>query len=589
VTDEARQVEHAESQAVVPPFERSFELGAGTLTVIGSGSIGGKAQGLATMRAVLDRDVGPRFADRVRVNIPTLVVIGTQHFDLFLRNNDLYETAFSDTRDDLLGHAFQRSDLPAQLVGDLRALIAKVHSPLAVRSSSMLEDAIYRPFAGVYGTKMIPNNEHDSNERFRKLVEAIKYVYASTFFGAAKRYMLATGNVPADEKMAVIIQEVVGSDYRDRFYPHISGVARSYNFYPTGHAKPEDGVVELALGLGRTIVDDGVAWTYSPAYPRANPPYNSIRDLLRNSQLRFWAVNMGKPPEYDPIKETEYLVSSELGAAEWDGTLRHIASTYRGQDDRIVMGTAERGPRLIDFAPILKGGYVPLNDLVRLLLQVCVDVVENEVEIEFAVTLDGEAGELARFGLLQVRPMVVASDETEVTAEDLHGDKVLAASESVLGNGALDTIRDVVYVRTGRFPASDAQGISVQLERMNNALCAENRPYLLLGFGRWGTSDPSAGIPVDFGQISGAKVIVEATLPDINYPLSQGSHFFQNVTSFKILYFSVPYEGEYGIDWSWLDSRSALAETDFVRHVRLDEPLEIRVDGRRGCGVIRHA
>ncbi len=558
------------------------------MAAIGSGSIGGKAQGLATVRELLEREVSRQFAADILVNIPTLVVIGTEYFDLFLRHNDLYETAFSDTRDDLLGHAFQKTELPAQLVGDLRALIAKIHAPLAVRSSSMLEDAIFRPFAGVYGTKMIPNNQHDADVRFRRLVEAVKFVYASTFFNAAKRYMTATGNTPADEKMAVIIQEVVGARHGDRFYPHISGVGRSYNFYPAGHAKPGEGVVELALGLGRTIVDDGVAWAYSPAYPRANPPYNSIRDLLKNSQLKFWSVNMGKPPEYDPIRETEYLVSCDLADAEWDGTLRHVASTYKGREDTMVMGTAERGPRLIDFAPILKGEHIPLNDLVRALLRACEELVGTEVEIEFAVTLDGESEQLARFGLLQVRPMVVSSDEVEIDESCLRGDGVLAASDSVLGNGAVDTIRDVVYVRADRFSGSVTSLIPAQLEEVNRALVAENCPYLLIGFGRWGTTDPLAGIPVDFGQISGARVIVESTLPDGNVPLSQGSHFFQNVTSFKIFYFSIQQDGEYGVDWSWLDAQPAATETELVRHVRLERPLDVRVDGRRGYGVIRH-
>jgi hypothetical protein len=558
------------------------------MAAIGSGSIGGKAQGLATVSELLEREVSRQFAADILVNIPTLVVIGTEYFDLFLQHNDLYETAFSDTRDDLLGHAFQKTELPAQLVGDLRALIAKIHAPLAVRSSSMLEDAIFRPFAGVYGTKMIPNNQHDTDLRFGKLVEAVKFVYASTFFSAAKRYMTATGNTPADEKMAVIIQEVVGARHGDRFYPHISGVARSYNFYPAGHAKPGEGVVELALGLGRTIVDDGVAWAYSPAYPRANPPYNSIRDLLKNSQLKFWSVNMGRPPEYDPIRETEYLVSCDLADAEWDGTLRHVASTYKGREDTMVMGTAERGPRLIDFAPILKGEHIPLNDLVRALLRACEELVGSEVEIEFAVTLDGESEQLARFGLLQVRPMVVSSEEIEIDESCVRGDGVLAASDSVLGNGAVDTIRDVVYVRADRFSGSVTSLIPAQLEEVNRALVAENCPYLLIGFGRWGTTDPLAGIPVDFGQISGARVIVESTLPDGNVPLSQGSHFFQNVTSFKIFYFSIQQNGEYGVDWSWLDAQPAATETELVRHVRLERPLDVRVDGRRGYGVIRH-
>ncbi len=574
----------------ISPFDRRFRTGAGDVALIGSGSIGGKAQGLVLVRDLLEREVSTEFAPELRVNIPTFAVIGTDYFDLFIEQNDLSATAFSDTRDDLLAHAFQRTDLPAQLVGDLRSLVDQIHAPLAIRSSSMLEDAIYRPFAGVYGTKMIPNNQADADTRFRKLVEALKYVYASTFFGAAKRYMQAAGYSPEDEKMAVIIQEVVGARHRDRFYPHVSGVARSFNFYPVGHAKSEDGVVELALGLGRTIVDDGIAWSYSPAYPRANPPYRSVGDLLKNTQLKFWAVNMGKPPAYDPIRETEYLVRCGLHDAEADAALRHVASTYNARDDAMVIGTSERGPRVVDFAPILKARYLPLNDVLLRLLSVCEEALGGEVEIEFALTLDGsDSDESARFGFLQVRPMVVSDEEVQVEQTDLVGDDVLVASDSVLGNGVIDNIVDVVYVKADAFTPSASSRIPPQLEQVNAGLVGAGRPYVLIGFGRWGTTDPLGGIPVDFGQISGAKVIVEATLPEVNFPLSQGSHFFQNVTSFKICYFSLQHDGEFRIRWDWLDSQQALWETEFVRHVRLDRPLNIRVDGRRGFGVIRHA
>jgi len=253
------------------------------------------------------------------------------------------------------------------------------------------------------------------------------------------------------------------------------------------------------------------------------------------------------------------------------------------------MGTAERGPRIIDFAPILKGDYVPLNELVKSLIHVSEEAMGSEVEIEFALTLDSTGDQAARFGLLQVRPMVAPGDEVAVVPEDLGGDNVLVASNSVLGNGAIDTVRDVVYVRPTGFSSTVTRRIPEQLEAINTALIVEGRPYLLLGFGRWGTTDPSGGVPVDFGQISGAKVIVESTLPDVGYPLSQGSHFFQNVTSFKICYLSVLHTGEYGVDWAWLDARPAVTETDLVRHVRLDEPLDIRVDGRSGYGVIRRA
>ena len=321
----------------------------------------------------MKRRITPQFLPEIQVEIPTLTVIATDSFDLFMKENSLFDVAFSDMRDDLIAQAFQRAELPAQLVGDLRALIAQVHTPLAIRSSSLLEDAMFEPFASVYATKMIPNNQWDADVRFRKLAEAIKYVYASTFFKDAKNYMQATKHTTADEKMAVIIQEVVGGRYGDRFYPHISGVARSHNFYPLGHAKPGDGVIDLALGLGKSIVDDGIGWSFSPAYPQANPPYISIDELLEQSQTEFWAINMGQPGEYNPIKETEYMLKFNLEDAERDGTLRFIASTYRSQDDKIVFGIAEKGPRIIDFAHILKFDLIPLNKMLRTLLKICED------------------------------------------------------------------------------------------------------------------------------------------------------------------------------------------------------------------------
>jgi len=571
------------------PFDRQFFTGKEKFTLIGKGALGGKAQGLALMKEILETRITPQFLPEIQVEIPTLTVITTGSFDLFMKENSLDDVAFSDSRDDLVAQAFQRAELPTQLVGDLRALIAQVHRPLAVRSSSLLEDAMFEPFASVYATKMIPNNQWDADLRFRKLAEAIKYVYASTFFKDAKNYMQATQHTTADEKMAVIIQEVVGGRHGDRFYPHISGIARSHNFYPLGHAKPGDGVIDLALGLGKSIVDDGIGWSFSPAYPQANPPYISISELLEQSQTEFWAINMGPPGEYNPIKETEYMLKFNLEEAERDGTLRFIASTYRSHDDKIVFGIAEKGPRIIDFASILKFELIPLNKMLRTLLHICEDTLERMVEIEFALTLDETHGRPARFGFLQVRPMVVSDAKVDVSLAELVGKNVLVASESVLGNGILDHIQDIVYCKPEKFNVHQTPMIAAQLEEQNHKLMASHDPYLLLGFGRWGSSDPLGGIPVNFGQICGAKAIVESTLPEMNFMLSQGSHFFHNITSFRVLYFSVPHWEKYTIDWNWLKQQKVVAETEFVRHVKLLFPLKIKVDGTTSRGVINYA
>jgi hypothetical protein len=569
-------------------FDRNFFTAKDRLTAVGRGSLGGKAQGLALMREALERKLAPSFRPEINVTIPTLTVITTEFFDLFMKQNDLWAAALSDLRDDLLAIAFQKAELPAQLVGDLRALVLQVHSPLAVRSSSLLEDAMFEPFASVYATKMIPNNQAEADIRFRKLMEAIKFVYASTFFKSSKNYILATKNKTPDEKMAIIIQEVVGLRHGQRFYPHLSGVARSFNFYPLGHAKPADGVVDLALGLGKTIVDDGIAWSYSPAYPQANPPYNTLEDLLGQTQNEFWAINMGPPPEFDPIKETEYMAKFRLQEAEEDGVLRFLASTYRSQDEKIVYGISEKGPRVVDFAPLLKFDLIPFNNLLKELLKLCQDMLETMVEIEFALTLDDDKGIPARFGFLQVRPMVVSEEKVNLSLAELAGENVLLASESALGNGVLNSIQDVVFIKPDRFNVQHSEEIACQLERINHRLVTASCPYLLIGFGRWGTSDPQAGIPVNFGQISGAKVIVESALPETNSMLSQGSHFFHNITSFRVFYFSAGKEDKYRIDWDWLYRQDVVWETEFVREARLRSPLRIKVDGRTSRGVIAH-
>jgi hypothetical protein len=558
----------------------------GCLTQIGTGEIGGKARGLARLETTLahglDRGAFPEFD----VEIPWFWVIATDWFDLFMERNRLYDIALSDTRDQHMANAFQRTELPAELVGELRKLIAEIHVPLAIRSSSLLEDAIDEPFAGVYDTKMVPNNQFSAESRLRTLVEAVKFVYASTFSKNAKSYRQAMGRTDRDEKMAVMIQEVVGLRHGDRFYPNLSGVARSHNFYAFGNAKPENGVVSLALGLGKTIVDGGRAWTFCPAYPKAKPPYGSTKELLTQTQIEFWSVNMGKPPTYDPIQETEYLFEGDLSHAEEDGVLRELASTYNAQSDRITIGTGSPGPRVLNFAPILELSDIHLNDLVKGLLEVCENALGNPVEIEFAVNFGESAPRRARFGFLQVRPMYVSDDHVEVPEEELQGDRTVVASEHVLGNGESSVIKDIVYVKPDAFSAKDTWLIAAELEEMNRELLKAGRPYLLVVLGRLGTSDPWLGIPVKWGQVSGAKVVVEASSTGMNVDMSQGSHFFHNVTCLRILYFSTDKTERYPVNWEWLERQKEVRDLRFVRHVALGEPLHVKVDGQSCRGVI---
>lgn len=562
-------------------FTRRFFQGADRASYVGDGAVGGKAEGLLRIRDMLRDELAGDAFPGVEIGIPTMAVLRTAVFDAFMERNNLWAVVAESPPDDRLALAFQKGDLPTEVVGDLRAIVQEVHQPLAVRSSSLLEDALDHPFAGVYETKMIPNNQPEPDRRFRQLVEAIKFVYASTFFSGARSYARAIGTDITREKMAVIIQEVIGRRHGDRFYPDISGVLRSYNYYPTERLKPEDGVANLALGLGKTIVDGGRSWTYCPKAPRVDPPLTDS-ELLKETQTRFWAVNMGRPPAYDPIRETEYLVDGTLPDAERDGVLSRLVSTFDAHSRRIYPGMREGGARILTFAPLLKLDVLPLNGIIRRLLEIGEAGTGAPVEIEFAMTLDP-----VRFGFLQIRPMAVSHDVVELSAEALAGDDVLVGSGNALGNGIDESIRDVVYVRPDAFEARHTRAIAGEIGAFNRRLVEAERPYLLIGFGRWGSSDPWLGIPVDWGQISGVRAIVEAGLPAMNVELSQGAHFFHNMISFHVYYLAVRHGGRYAIDWPALDALPAVDETAFVRHVRLASPLTVKVDGRSGRGVIR--
>ena len=567
----------------ISSFEEDFFESGRPISYIGTGSMGGKAQGLAFINETLSSGVDHSDFQGVEICIPKMVVILSDVFDAFMQQNNLYEIALSDASDERIALAFQQADLPFKIPGILRTFIARINSPLAIRSSGLFEDSIGEPFAGVYGTKMIPNNQVEIDTRFRKLIKAIKFVYASTFYTAAKDYLKATNHDPANEKMSVIIQEVVGTRHNNRFYPEISGTARSYNFYSTGHAKPEDGVVNLALGLGKTIVDGGFTWFFSPSFPKSGPVFNSVEDMLEFTQTEFWAVNMGRPPEYNPISETEYMIRNDLLCAEEDGTLKQIASTYDISGDRVWMGMSEKGPRIINFAPLLHDESFQMNKLIKRILFVCEKALKAPVEIEFAITLSDN---VKRFGFLQVRPIVLSLEENSFSTESIKEDDIFISSDNVMGNGVLNSIRDIVYFDIQKFNSQTSFQIAGEIESLNRKLVASNQPYLLIGCGRWGTSDPVAGIPVKWQQISGAKVIVEAPIEKAYVEMSQGSHFFHNITSLQIIYFSIPPGSKQKFDVDWLRDQELIEEKKFVRHVRCDRELLVKADGRSGKGII---
>jgi hypothetical protein len=569
----------------LPRFERRLRGSRERWAVIGSGELGGKAEGLLAGHDILAGLDGSRFAPLV-TEIPALTVVATSAFDAFLERNRLGEVVEEIASDRALADAFQRAALPTEVLGDLWDLIRHTKTPLAVRSSSLLEDALRHPFAGIYETKMIPNNQPEADSRFRRLTEAIKFVYASTFRTRARAYQRAIGRDPHDEKMALVLQEVVGRRHGVRFYPDVSGVARSWNFYAFGGADPRDGAVSLALGLGKTIVDGGRSWTYSPGRPHTAPPHGSPSELLDQAQVDFWAVNMGPAPAYDPTAETEYLVRAGLAEAEADGSLGHVASTYVAHSDAIVPGIARDGARLVDFAPLLKRNGVPLNETVTAILAACADAIGSDVEIEFAVTLPSTREEAPRFALLQVRPMAVSHGSVEIAEGELQGPRVLVSSDLVMGNGVVEGIRDFVLVRPSSFDPRHSRAIAAELQGVNRALQDEGRPYILVGFGRWGSSDPWLGVPVDWAQVSAARVIVEARLSGFSVEMSQGAHLFQNLMAFDVPYFSAgPGEGE-AVRWERILALPVHHEGPFIRHVRCREPFLVKVDGRKGRGVI---
>ena len=564
----------------LPPFDRHLFEPSRRLSRLGGGELGGKAHGLRLAAEILSKHDGELAGLGFEFDVPALVALGTDLFDTFLERNGLHT---EESSDEALKRAFQHASVPAELAGDLTALATEARIPLAVRSSSLLEDALGQPFAGVYGTKMIPGNQLQASVRVRSLLDAIKFVWASTFFEEARAYRRSVRNAEGSEKMAVLVQEVVGRAHGERFYPDISGVARSLDFYPQGRSRLEDGIVHLALGLGKTIVDGDLTWSFSPVRPAIGPPFGSVREKMDATQNRFWAVNTGPPPAYDPMAETEYLVRPGLAEAESDGTLRYAASTYDPASDHLVPGTGRAGPRVLDFAPLLVHGEIPLAAALRVLLGLCQEALGAPAEIEFALSLP--PGGPRRFGFLQVRPLAVGSERVEVSEEELAAPTAVVASRAALGNGRL-TLSDVVYVDPGAFEAAKNRDIAEEIAGLNRGLLEEGRPYLLIGFGRWGSSDPWLGTPVRWDQISGARAIVEAALPGMSPEPSQGSHFFHNLSSFEVCYLTIPLVGG-DVDWDWLRRQPERRRSAHVRHVRLAAPIEVAVDGRSGRGIVR--
>ena len=585
IFDAIVQYRHMKNIGVVAVFDRGKFDRYAHFARIGDGSLGGKGRGLAFLDSIIKKH--PEFNERegVSVSIPKTVVLCTDVFDQFMESNKLYKIALSDASDEEILKHFLRAQLPDKYIADFFTFFEATDRPIAIRSSSLLEDSHYQPFAGIYSTYMIPNLD-DKYQMLQMLAAAIKSVYASVYYKDSKAYMTATSNVIDQEKMAVILQEVVGKQYGDRYYPNISGVLRSINYYPIGDETSEEGIASLALGLGKYIVDGGQTLRVSPYHPTQVLQTSEMEIALRQTQTQFYALDMKDVGGDFKVDDGFNILKLKVKDADKDGSLSYIASTYDPYDQVIRDGIYEGGRKIISFCGVLQQGVFPLPELLQMSMKLGEEGMKRPVEIEFACNIN--ADRTGEFYLLQMRPIV---DSKQVLDEDLAAiddSACLLRSHNSLGHGISEDVTDVVYVKTDdNFTASNNPRIADEVERINRKFVAEGKNYVLVGPGRWGSSDYWLGIPVKWPHISAARVIVEAGLPNYRVDPSQGTHFFQNLTSFGVGYFTVnTYKGEGVFRKDVLDAMPAVDETQYVRHVRFDRPLRIMMDGMKQEGVV---
>jgi DNA-binding response OmpR family regulator len=555
---------------------------------IGAGSLGGKGRGLAFMHKLLAQD--RLDLPEVECTIPQTAVVASDVFEQYLETNKIHpqDLGIEKLSDREIVDVFRRGRFPRERRAQLAAFLRVVTDPIAVRSSSILEDSLYQPFAGVYATLMLPNNHPSPDVRLAQLIEAIKMVYASTYMRGARLYFESTQHRPDEERMAVLLQRLVGGRHGRHMYPTLAGVACSRNFYPFGAAGPTDGVAHVALGLGRSVVEGLEALRFSPAYPRVLPQMSTTSDMLKNAQRRFFALDLGRDDIIPGLPFEANVVQLSVVDAIADGAANAIASTYLPQNDRVVPGLIQNGTPLMTFAPLLSGGGFPLPEVLVRVLRAAEEAMGVAVEIEFALELAHDAPGKQPFHILQVRPMMVASVDRSVTIAPESVGSAVVFAERAMGHGRATDISDVVVVAAGLDRARTGD-VAAAVERYNRVLREASRPYVLIGPGRWGSRDPWLGIPVSWPQVSGARAIVETDFVDLQVEPSQGSHFFHNLSALGVSFFSVPTNSEGHIDWAWLEAQPAASQEldGLVRHIRLPSPLEVVVDGTVGRGIIR--
>jgi CheY-like chemotaxis protein len=579
---------HIRQRGIIADFRKDTFDPDSSFARIGGGSLGGKARGLGFVSTLInDYNVRERF-EGIQITVPPAVVLGTDVFEQFVMENRLREFAI-DCDDDrqITQHFLEAPRFPEEILADLAAFLDVVRSPIAVRSSSLLEDSQYHPFAGVYETYMLPNNNPNPLIRLNDLLMTIKRVYASTFYQGTKNYFRVTSYRLEEEKMAVIIQRMVGIAHDERFYPDLSGVAKSYNFYPHPPQMSGDGIVSIALGLGKWVVDGGTTVRFCPKYPTDLIQFYSSEETLNNTQREFYALQLDARSDFGNETHDMLLRRHGLDMAERDGTLQLSGSTYSRDNDAVYDGLARDGIRLVTFNPILRNRLFPLPQIIELILDMGTWGMGTPVEVEFAARLSPSDGRPKEFAVLQMRPLVVQHEPEALNVDDVDESQVICRSSRVLGNGIIDDIHDVIVVDYHRYDRAHSSDVAREVSHFNAHLVSERRPYLLIGVGRWGSLDPWLGIPVTWEQIAGARAIVESEFKEMAVAPSQGSHFFHNITSFMIGYFTVHSKNSGGwLDWDWLLSRPPLESKEYTRLIRFERPLTIKINGHQSKGVI---
>ncbi len=582
-----KEFRHERQVGVVTDFSRGHYDGHAEFLRIGEGSLGGKGRGLAFVNNLVNRFPIRDAFPGTEISVPRSAVICTDLFDQFMQINELSEFALDEHSDEEIIAAFRDATMPKELEKDLKSFLTFAKYPMAVRSSSLLEDCHYQPFAGIFDTHFLPNNHPSLKDRLERLLLAIKLIYASVYFRNAKHYTDATGNRTEEEKMAVILQEIVGENRGGYFYPVLSGMARSYNFYSVGRIKPEEGIAYTALGLGKTIMEGENCLFFSPSNPQVLPQFSTPQDYLRNTQRDFFAVDMKDPTVFPEPGGEIGLVKLKTLESEQHGVLKYVGSTYSADNDRIYPGVARKGPRIVTFDPILKSKIFPLDSILQYLLELGSKAMNVPVEIEFAAEINSDPDKPDEFRFLQIRPMMVETSFEDISVYDDEEEQIFCRSDQSLSNGRIEGIRDIIFVKPDNFERANMTHMAAHVGEYNQKLKEQDLPYILIGPGRWGTSDRWLGIPTKWDQISAARVIVEVYYGDFVVEPSFGTHFFQNLITFAIGYLTINSSSSYNFfDWDWLNSQETVSETEYLKHVRLDQPMNILIDGRTGKAVI---